>query len=257
MKGSVSVAGASPGLWSVKGGNHQVPEGLLKRSKANLIRDRVAKIYNTNNDSSSFPSFKLETASRSSTQYDAVVIAAPLITGQEGIEFLGFTESFDHLKRQYHHLKVYIVDGERNYRHFGYASADSMPADVFPIGEDEFYNQISTVHSTTGSDPLYKIFANKELTDEQLNTLFMSRRDTRIVDWYAYPEYSTEMDFVKFALVPGLYYVNPIELAASAMEMSAVGGNNAALLLYNHWMANDHLIDNMFVIEEKHIKIEL
>lgn len=57
--------------------------------------------------------------------------------------------------------------------------------------------------------------------------------------------------------MPGLYYVNPIELAASAMEMSAVGRNNAALLLYNHWMGNDHLTDHMFVIEEKHIKIEL
>ena len=85
----------------------------------------------------------------------------------------------------------------------------------------------------------------------------MSRRDTRIVDWYAYPEYSTEMDYVKFALVPGLYYINLIELAASTMEMSAAGGNNAALLIYNHWMENDHLIDNMFVMEEKHIKIEL
>lgn len=50
--------------------------------------------------------------------------------------------------------------------------------------------------------------------------------------WKAYPQYSTENRFDKFKLYKGLYYVNAIEWAASAMEMSAVGGRNVAILAY-------------------------
>jgi len=37
-----------------------------------------------------------------------------------------------------------------------------------------------------------------------------------------------------FALAPGLAYVNAVEDVASAMEMSAIAGVNAALLVQRH-----------------------
>lgn len=39
--GAVSIAGVEPGLWNVVGGNQKVPQGLLGKSGANLIRGKV------------------------------------------------------------------------------------------------------------------------------------------------------------------------------------------------------------------------
>jgi len=39
-----------------------------------------------------------------------------------------------------------------------------------------------------------------------------------------------------FKLHDALYYVNAIEWAASAMEMSAIGGRNVAILAYNDFL---------------------
>lgn len=38
-----------------------------------------------------------------------------------------------------------------------------------------------------------------------------------------------------FTLYKGLYHINAIEWAASAMEMSVIGAKNVANLAYNDW----------------------
>lgn len=53
--------------------------------------------------------------------------------------------------------------------------------------------------------------------------------------WKAYPHYSSSSRHDKFKLDDALYYVNAIEWAASAMEMSAIGGRNVAILAYNDY----------------------
>lgn len=55
------------------------------------------------------------------------------------------------------------------------------------------------------------------------------------IEWKAYPKYSTEIYANKFKLHDHLYHVNAIEWAASAMEMSAIGGRNVAILAYNDY----------------------
>ena len=56
-----------------------------------------------------------------------------------------------------------------------------------------------------------------------------------MLSWLAYPHYSTNQTLGEFELVPGLYHLNAIEWAASAMEMSVIGAKNVALLAYKHW----------------------
>lgn len=41
ITGAISLAGVEPGLWNVVGGNYQVPQGLLKKAGANLIKGKV------------------------------------------------------------------------------------------------------------------------------------------------------------------------------------------------------------------------
>ena len=76
-----------------------------------------------------------------------------------------------------------------------------------------------------------------------IGLLFDKYDDIRFVGWQAYPEYKPNMDLPPFILYDKLYYVNAIESAASAMEMSLIGAKNAALLSYNQWHSNFDKID--------------
>lgn len=57
-------------------------------------------------------------------------------------------------------------------------------------------------------------------------------QEIKQIAWKAYPEYSTKIHEAKFKLHNALYHVNAIEWIASAMEMSAIGGRNVALLAH-------------------------
>lgn len=56
------------------------------------------------------------------------------------------------------------------------------------------------------------------------------------IAWKAYPRYSTDMKPNSFKLHEGLYHVNAIEWVGSAMEMSAIGGRNVAILAYKDFL---------------------
>ena len=61
--------------------------------------------------------------------------------------------------------------------------------------------------------------------------VFSSVEEVRQEDWLAYPKYSTDNDYSGFQLSPGLFYINRIEWAASAMEMSVIGAKNVGNLV--------------------------
>lgn len=259
IAGSVSLAGAQPGLWSVKGGNYRVPQELIKQSGASVINKAVSAVFNLTRNAS-MPLYRVETTDGSSQEYDVVILAFPLVKGQRNIHFSGFDMNFSELERDFHQLSVYVVEGMVNYKYFGYGSLDEMPSAIYTIGSKLFYNSLGRIHPVDGSktsQKVWKVFADDDLSEEQLDTLFSKRESTKLIKWNAYPQYSVDMDLVPFVLAPRMYYVNAIELAASAMEMSALSGVNVANLVVHEWMENRHLVDNMFVIEEKHIKMEL
>lgn len=76
-----------------------------------------------------------------------------------------------------------------------------------------------------------------------------------VVDWLAYPEYGTEAREDRFVLAPGLYHVNAIEWAASAMEMSLVGARNVAILARNAWCATRTCPDQEPVPQTPHVEL--
>lgn len=81
---------------------------------------------------------------------------------------------------------------------------------------------------------VWKIFSQTPLTEDDLDEIFRTREDIKTVDWLAYPEYSSHYqahELGNFTLHPGLFHINAIEWAASAMEMSALGGKNVANLI--------------------------
>lgn len=89
--------------------------------------------------------------------------------------------------------------------------------------------------NTTSKEGIYKLFSRTKITSEQFSLLFKQYQLLKYMPWKAYPVYHPPEQFSKFKLDGGLLYVNAIETAASAMEMSAISGKNAALLLSNYF----------------------
>ncbi|XP_046546131.1 prenylcysteine oxidase-like isoform X2 [Haliotis rubra] len=271
--GAVSMAGAQPGLWSVKGGNKLVPEKLLKKSNANLISAKVTQILLqkdgegvTYEVSYKTPNPESKDQEENAREYDIVVIATPLPTGQTDIKFEDFSQPLPFPDFKMHETVALFVQGHLNASHFGYENLKDAPGGIFTVDEDVFFNSVEKQRPVTFKEHLkkkdveeevYKVFLNRVPTEPEVRLLFSGRKDLRLINWKAYPQYSTNMELPPFVLYDRLYNVNAVEIAASALEMSAIGGRNVALLAYNHWYGHLDKIDEVSEGETTAAKQEL
>lgn len=175
-----------------------------------------------------------------SQDYDIVVVAAPLTEDKRTFQFVNFTEALDFPGR-YERIVCTMVQGKLNPESL-LLTKDTMVDDVlvtnprlvfnsfgkqFPVGDKGCPSDIPDV---------WKIFSAAPLGEDQLNIFFDKRNSTDIIDWLAYPHYDSDQELGSFELLPGLYHINAIEWAGSAMEMSIIGAKNVALLAYKHWL---------------------
>ncbi|KAF3841022.1 hypothetical protein F7725_006884 [Dissostichus mawsoni] len=227
--GAVSLAGAQNNLWAVEGGNKLVCSGLLKMANANLLQAQVNSISPLY--SGEAPQYQLSFTTASETKselYDIVVLATPLQASvRSGVQFQGFTPPFDELPGNYHSTVATTV-----------LTTESL---------DVFFNSVASVcpvNISTGfrrKQPqeagVYKVFSPQPLVKAQLKTLFSSQ------------------GLPPVELHPNLYYLNGIELAGSAMEMSSVAAKNIALLAYHRWNRQTDMVDQKDLMHR--IKTEL
>lgn len=229
----MSLAGIHPGLWSVNGGNKLIVENLVNESQASVIFKKVVKIELQDDET-----FSVHTMD-STKNYDAVIIATPLTSDAKlPIEFCGFPNEIT-INGQYHKTVATIIHGKINYKYFSFPSENSVPDLILSVGNDTFFNSLGRIfpakEEANDNNNVWKVFSPIPLKEQELDYLFSERYETQVFDWLAYPNY-TSYDIDKtndsFVLHRNLYYVNAVEWAASAMEMSAVAGKNAALLVY-------------------------
>jgi len=257
--GTVALAGAESGLWSVKGGNKLVPQLLIQKANVNTISALVEKItlkgdtFNIKYDSSNGQELKNQESFNESdakeveeATYDLVIIATPLINELSDIKFEGFPKPIRNFDGNYHHTVCTLVRGDIN------ATSLHMTVKldaVLTTNETALFNSLSKIYPVDSEqqphDPVWKIFSQKPLTNEELDSMFLKRIETHVTDWLAYPHYTPPDTLGSFILHPGLYYTSSIEWAASAMEMSAIAGRNAAILAYNHWFAIQGKLDTL------------
>ena len=57
-------------------------------------------------------------------------------------------------------------------------------------------------------------------------------------DWLGFPQHIPPYEAPPFILDDGVFHINAIEMAASTMEMTAIGAKNAALLARNYLTLN-------------------
>ncbi|NXO46744.1 PCYOX oxidase, partial [Locustella ochotensis] len=267
--GAVSMAWIQSGLWSVKGGNKLVCSGLIYSSKAEVIPGTVVSIEPKTRPGPGGDPVKLYqvTYNTSSGQtgdtYDIVVIAAPLGRKMADIAFRNFDPPIPEFPNPFQQIFTTLVHGRLNASFFGYNDPQAFHLGaIFTTDNPKlFINSLGVVSPVgdagTGGklslqSPVWKVFSNEELTKEQLSLLFSSYDSVQVKPWLAYPEYRAPEKLPPIVLHEQLYYLNGLERAASAMEMSALAARNAALLAFHRWHGHSASIDQ----EDLHEKLK-
>lgn len=190
--------------------------------------------------------------------YDIVIIATPLHEGKSDITFSGFSPPIpSHYPGRYQQTVATMVHGLLNMSYLG----TTEPASEFTVtdilttdSKGSFINSLSAVdpvHISEGykrppasQAKVWKVFSPQPLSQEQLQNIFVSWDSTSETRWLAYPVY--RLPYRKnppFILHDRLYYLNAVEWAASAMEMSAISARNLALLAHHRWHEQADKID--------------
>lgn len=245
----VSLAGMEDGsLWCVVGGNWQIAEKVLEASGATLHKDDVTTVTRLVKDQQL--KYKITTISGEDYGYfDVVIVANPLNTS--AINYLEFpTPVYSAASTTpYQRTVAEFVNGRINQEFFGGQQNDkSFPLTILTtemtgapfdfrsvainVPTDVPQEEMQEYYKTYAEEPVrcWKIFTPRPLTEDEKKQMFSDIKDVATVDWLAYPHYHTPEQCPPFILDDGMFYVNAIEKAASAMEMGAIGAKNAALL---------------------------
>lgn len=224
--GSVAVAGADSDLWAVRGGNRELPKSLVEASKAKVhLNTAVTEVIKQKDGT-----FNLLSAAGPLGTFDHLVLAYPIEGTRSTVKFTDFEKTpYKSGNKRYHRTITTIVSGYVNSKY-------SYRTDILTCDASHFYTSISLLHPTmlltAEKYPVYKIFSPKPLTKDQLNEIFTEIHHVEVHDWLAYPEYDEiPPKFPDFVLQPRLYYLNAVEWAASAIEMSMISGKNIALMI--------------------------
>lgn len=190
--------------------------------------------------------------------YDIVIIATPLHQGNSDIMFSGFSPPIpSHYPGHYHQTVSTLVHGTVNTSYLG----STGPSSEFTVSEIlttdtkgcviNSLSSVDPVHIPQGYQrppasqaKVWKVFSQQPLSQEQLQDIFISWDSVSETRWLAYPSYrSPHRKAPPFILHNRLYYLNALEWAASAMEMSAIAARNVALLAHHRWHQQDSKID--------------
>ncbi|NXE99933.1 PCYOX oxidase, partial [Menura novaehollandiae] len=267
--GAVSLAGVQSGLWSVKGGNKLVCTGLIYASKAEVIPGTVVSIEPKIRPRPSGDPVRLYQVTYNTSSgltgdtYDIVIIAAPLGRRMANISFRNFDPPIPEFPNPYHQTVTTLVHGRLNASFFGYRdpqafhfeaifTTDNPKLFINSLGVVSPVGDIGTGRKLPLQSAIWKVFSKEVLTKEQLNLLFSSYDSVKVKPWLAYPHYSPPERCPPIILHEQLYYLNGLERAASAMEMSAIAARNAALLAFHRWHGHSAHVDQ----EDLHEKLK-
>ncbi|XP_046919490.2 prenylcysteine oxidase 1-like [Dermatophagoides farinae] len=251
LVGMVSFAGAGSQLYAIEGGNKLLPLHLAHFSQARMmLNTKVVSINYMGDHRFRIDSKRLDGVvvnnnhSVQSDIYDHVIIATPLASQTNSIQFNNLTKRnelindiFD--KYHMHRTVATFVKGQvlNKYKDLSILSCDIGRGGSFFTSLSKLMpvqNRIKPVNSEAAGkqQSVYKVFSNRQLDPHELYGLFEQIDDIQQINWFAYPDYrSVGQPLPPFRLRAGVYYLNAIEWAASAIEMSLIGAKNVALLV--------------------------
>ncbi|KAK4303006.1 hypothetical protein Pmani_024962 [Petrolisthes manimaculis] len=231
-----------------------------KNNNNNNNNDNNDNNNNDNNNNNNDNNNNDDNNNSRSQEYDLVILATPLTADKSDIEFVNFTRELSFHGR-YERIVCTMVEGDLHQEALNLNQDDNLN-EILVTTPSLYFNSIgrqlpvdtqSCPPADHAQPPVWKVFSPHKLTHEQLDALFPNRVSVSEIDWLAYPHYPTNHSGLgpgagvgaglgagaDFELVPGLYHVSAVEWAASAMEMSAIGAKNVALLAYKYWTGDD------------------
>ena len=259
LAGLVAYLPASGGgqnaTWAIEGGNSRLAVALIKAAggvtaKYNHKVSRVSRNASSGLFSVSFKTGPGRGDEVEEGPFDAVILAAPLELSN--IVF-SLDDVVDHAEatsaaapdtddeREFQTTIATYVTGTLQPSYFG---VSELPSQTVLFSNDAS-TPVSAISLKATLDPtpesggkpvsLFKVFSEAVLDGPLLSSIFGKGFNVlRKKSWLAYPKFSPPEKFTPFHLAPGLCNVNTIENAASAMEMSAIGAKNCALLVSQH-----------------------
>lgn len=253
LVGLVSLAGTADKLWSIKGGNKQVPIKLLEISGANVMLNTRVKLIAK--DFSQPETKNLITYQNQmgeeilDNSFDYVLISFPIYKNVIGENFqLKFDNLYDFSGLEMQLTNTYVVYGEQKLY-------DELPLDkridLHSVDPDVPYRCLSfqlPVDYSKKNDKnmyigkgakLYKLFAEQELEPDVLDFLFEENYQlVKKVPWLAYPKYNLNPSSKSIPDVildsherSRVFYLNSLEWSSSCMEICVISARNVVNLI--------------------------
>jgi hypothetical protein len=225
-------------LFVIDGGNWTLYDKVLRLSDVDVrTLTKVDKITIFSTPESKHPyNFRVLSRDGIVTEYDAVILAAPLALADIQIDLDG--RPFVLPIHPYLEVQSTLVAGELNPEFFKQAAGTPMPNTIFVASSaNSPFNHISSVGiSPNYNCRIYKIFsANRSLTEEELTNIFNKVHEIQTHVWRgAYPVLTPGIRHLPFQIIPGLYFANALETMVSLLELETISGTNAANLCANY-----------------------
>ena len=226
----VSLAGAGLDggeLFSVNGGNDRMIQAILT-DKANVdirLNQAVTSVTNLALTINGPQKYEVLTTNGQRDTFDIVVVACPLDLAN--IDLPNYELKMD---REYQTVHANFIAGEIDYRYFN--NVENNPQTIFTI-ENEAIPFVSIAKTSFATDwdlPIYKVFSRQALADTFFNQTFKNRKGKIHQEWKAYTVLSPMKEWPPFKIDDGLFYINAMESAVSAMETEAIAARNIANL---------------------------
>lgn len=239
LAGLVSMCPLVTGeVFVLENGFVNIVKNIMKTVDSVYTSTPITKISQTFTIGSTEPVYTLESYGQELGKFDAVVIASP-VDSRLCIDLMGTPLDLALYSRKYQITHSTFIKGKVNPSYFNEKDFSSVPQSIYltEAANEKFSCIREYFKSKNGIDSVYKVFSEDPLTFDVLAKVFAPY--SHIVytkEWKAYPFYcAPETLNIPFRVHPEhrIYCSGIIEWAVSAMEVSAIGGRNVALLLQN------------------------
>lgn len=242
LAGLVSLCPTVTGeVLSVQEGNSAMTMAMLQSAHANLrpnVTVGTVQVVRSGSDGKP-PSYRLLQEDGSPVPgegaFDAVVIATPFAFSKLAVAVDDDAPISGLPPTTFVTTHATFVQGIVRPGFFG---TPATPASVYVVENASTPISSLSLHITLNASDhtgIYKLFSSAPLEDAFVDRLFLPGwAQLHHRNWLAYPSYhDAATTATPFVLQPGLraYYVNALETAVSAMEISAIAAKNVALLV--------------------------
>lgn len=203
----------------------QLALGMLNISGAHVLTSTaITRVTRTGSG------YTVETSNGLSQYFDVLALAFPWESS--AIEFVGIdpADLIPPRHPQITHATFFVARGIKGDALC--STCQGPPSLILSTENSKDFSSIGPIGKTDDGRRIYKIFSRQVVSSEWILQHFDGAEvDTLVrIPWAAYPLLNPS-PFAPFKLGPNLYYLNAIESAASALELSVIAARNVALLI--------------------------